>query len=320
VNCKKYPATFALVFGTAVILLISPAFLRGQEPVQDDRVHFGDIVDVDFVGGFDFDWRGGITPDGNLDGLDAADGPIPALCRTSAEIGADIKKAYSKILRDPQVEVRIVDRSNRAVVRLFGAVRSEARFQLMRSIHLRELLILAGGLTADASGKISIFRPSSVGCADVTAPPLDGKSRILSIQVLDLVGGHPDADPAILAGDLVTVERAPVVYVIGAVNNPRPIYSRDEMTISRAIATAGGLARDADAARATILRRDGVEMRPISVDLAKIKTGGSTDTVLQPFDIIDVASRGGGKRRFPSSVESQSRSTASAEAPLRIVD
>ena len=308
----------ALTFGTVAFLLaLSTVLCSGQTP--QDRVHFGDIVDVDFVGGFEFDWRGGLTVDGDLDGLAEADPPIHALCRTEAEIAADIEKAYSKILRNPKVNVRIVDRSNRAVVRLYGAVRTPSRFKLLRPANLRELLVMSGGLTDDASGDISILRPRDVGCENL---PTGGEavSRTLKIKVSDLIAGKSDADPTILSGDVITVEQAPAVYVIGAVNNPRPIFSRAEMTVSHAIATAGGLAKEADGRRVTILRRDGGETRSIDVDLDEVKADPAKDAVLKPFDIIDVASRGGGKRKLPPQIEQTGRNSTKTEPPLRIVE
>jgi len=312
-------AKIAQFGGLCLLLLIcSTTVLLGQSS-QADRVHFGDVVDVDFVGGFEFDWRGGLTIDGNLDGLAEADPPIRALCRTEMEIAADIEKAYSKILRDPKVNVRIVDRSNRAVVRLFGAVRTPSRFKLMRQPKLRELLVMSGGLTDDASGEITIFRPGDVGCED---DPGTGEavSRTLKIKISDLIAGKSDADPVILSGDVITVEQAPAVYVIGAVNNPRPIYSRSEMTVSHAIATAGGLAKQADGRRVTILRRDGDETRSIDLDLIAAKTDPTKDAMLKPFDIIDVASRGGGKRKLPPQQEKTGRNSTQTEPPLRIVE
>ena len=301
-----------------LVICSSPA-LYGQTSQDKERVHFGDIVDVDFVGGFEFDWRGGLTVDGNLDGLAEADPPIRALCRTEADIAADIEKAYGTILKAPKVNVRIVDRSNRAVVRLFGAVKTPSRFKLMRPVRLRELLVMSGGLTDDSSGRISLFRPRDIGCEE---SPSAGEtvSRTIIFQVADLIAGKPDADPAILSGDVVTVERAAAVYVIGAVNNPRPIYSRSEMTVSRAIATAGGLAKEADGRRVTILRRDGNLTRSIDVDMSIVKIDPSKDAVLKPFDIIDVASRGGGKRKLPPQLESSGRNSTQAEPPLQIVD
>jgi len=32
-----------------------------------DRVHQGDIIDVDVVGSFEFDWRGGLNPEGFIE-------------------------------------------------------------------------------------------------------------------------------------------------------------------------------------------------------------------------------------------------------------
>ncbi|HEY2848150.1 MAG TPA: SLBB domain-containing protein [Pyrinomonadaceae bacterium] len=309
----------AVQFGGLVLLFVSSSIgSTGQTPTPD-RVHFGDVVDVDFVGGFEFDWRGGLTVDGDLDGLAEADPPIRALCRTEAEIAADIEKAYSKILKDPKVNVRIVDRSNRAVVRLYGAVKTPSRYKLLRAARLRELLVMSGGLTDDASGEISIFRPRDAGCEDVQNGG-EAVSRTIMIKISDLIGGKADADPAILSGDVITVDQAPAVYVIGAVNNPRPIYSRAEMTVSHAIATAGGLAKEADGRRVIILRRDGAETRSIDVDLVAAKTDPTKDAVLKPFDIIDVASRGGGKRRLPPQLEQTRRNPARTEPPLRIVD
>jgi len=119
---------------------------------------------------------------------------------------------------------------------------------------------------------------------------------------------------------VITVERAPAVYVIGAVNNPRPIYSRAEMTVSRAIATAGGLAREADGRHATVLRREGGETRSLDIDLAEAKVDTQKDMVLKPFDILDVASRGGGKRKLPPRREQSGPETNRSPPPLRIVD
>jgi len=299
------------------VLLVTFAGLRSVGAQEQERVHFGDIVDVDFVGGFEFDWRGGITTDGNLDGLAEADEPIFALCKTETEIAAAVAKAYGKILREPQVVVRIVDKSNRAVVQLYGAVKTPVRFKLMRPAELRELLVLAGGLTDDASGEITLFRPRDVGC-DANVVKGDPASQTLKIAVADMITGK--ANPEILSGDVITVERASAVYVIGAVNNPRPIYSRSELTVSRAIATAGGLAKEADGRHVTILRREGGDTRSMEVDLAEAKINAQKDVVLKAFDIIDVASRGGGKRKLPPSREQIGSNPNRPQVPLRIVD
>lgn len=306
-----------------VILLILLGLIQPHTAFsQESRIHYGDIIDVDFVGGFEFDWRGGLTPDGFVDGLDAVDGPIYGLCSTEAELAAAIKKAYSKILRNPEVVVRIIDKSNRALVRLDGAVKTAARFKLMRPVTLRELIIISGGFTDSVSGEVSIFRPKNASCGDASLAENSSQSnplKTITVKISELLKGLPSANPLILSGDIINVRQAPVIYVIGAVNNPRPIFSRELLSITRAIATAGGLAKEADGRKVVIIRREGSEQKNIEVDLARVKRAEADDEILRPFDIIDVASKGGAKRKFPP-VEANVYRTNPAEPPLRVID
>ena len=118
----------------------------------------------------------------------------------------------------------------------------------------------------------------------------------------------------------VTKAAAPI-YVIGAVNNPRPIYARDQMTVSRVIAIAGGLANWAADSKVSIFRREAGATRIIETDLDKIKRGESDDEILKPFDIIDVRAKGAGKRKYPPVTASgESRARIVTELPLRVVD
>lgn len=310
-----------ICFFYCCLLAFSGAIISAQAPTplpasNDELVHFGDVLDVDFVGAFEYDWRGSINPDGNLDGLDGY-GSIVALCRNESQIADDIAKAYSKILRDPKVVVRLIDRSNRAVARLDGAVRTPTRFKLQREVRLREMLVLAGGLTDDTSGEISIFRPRNLNC--IAAPSQDNGSQTITIKIIDLLNGKPEADIRILSGDIIEVLRAPPVHVIGAVNSPRPVITRGEMTVSRAVASAGGLAKDADGGKVLIFRRIGTESKVEETNLVKIKRGELVDIVLKPFDIIDVAAKGSGKRKDPL-IAVDTGKTERRELPLRVID
>ena len=299
-------------------------------PPNPDRVHPGDIIDVDVVGGFEFDWRGKLTPEGHLV-LDGFSETVPGLCRTEEEIAADVKRVYSSLLRDPVITVRIIDRSNRPLARIDGAVKTPARLRILRPIHLRELLVRSGGLTDAASGEINIFRPAGLGCP-VSEPvpsseggtepsPKDNGSTTLNIKISDLLSGNAGADPVILSGDVITVTRSEPFYVIGAVNRPGPVYSHLEMTVSRAVASAGGPAKDADLSRVTIFRREPLGPKIIEVDLEKIKRESTGDEVLRQFDIIEVTSKGGGKRKYPPVVVSDDNGDRDkTDVPLRVID
>ena len=289
-----------------------------QPKRNGELVHPGDVIDVDVVGGFEFDWRGGLSPEGHLKGLPAFEGPIDALCRPEDEIAAEIEKVLLKILRAPKVIVRIIDRSGRALTTIDGAVKMPTRYRLMRPVRLRELIVHAGGLMDDASGTIRIQRQSSLNCvrdSDQTAQ--DNGFKTVNIQIDDILKGK--TDPEIMYGDLITVDRAFPVYVIGAVSNPRPLYSRVQMSVSRAIAAAGGLVKNADPTKVVIFRRDGNETRVIDIDLTKTAGERSGDELLKPFDILDVASKGAAKRSVPP-VSVDTDTGRRLELPLKVID
>ncbi|MBS1793772.1 MAG: SLBB domain-containing protein [Acidobacteria bacterium] len=304
-----------------------------------DLIHYGDLIDVDIVGSTDYDWRGTLTPEGFLDGIEALPGPVFGLCRSEESVAAEIARGMSKFLRDPQVVVRVLDRSNRPNSTLYGAVRIPQRFLIKRPVFLNELLVLAGGFTEKASGEIQIYRPKSLSCTKPKAAAgpdsnradnsreryiatrEDNGSQFINIRITDLLAGKKDSNLQILAGDVINVMEAQPIYVIGGVTTPRLIASRSQMTVARAIAGAGGISKDADPARVTIFRRSGLETKTIEVDLDKIKAGQADDVVLQAFDIVEVAIKGSAKRKFPPVVRGdEPGGEGGAKLPLRIID
>lgn len=292
-------------------------------------VHFGDLIDVDVIGSFEYDWRGTLTPEGFLDGLDKIEKQIYALCKSEDDLAAEIAVEYGKALRNPNVAVKILDRSNRAVAFLDGAVKFPQRFQIRRAVFLNELLIVAGGITDSSSGEIQIFRPDNLNCEtriEVKAgEPLragqgNGSSTML-IKIVDLLSGRKEANPQVFSGDIITVLDASPIYMIGGVNVPKQISSRSQMTLTRAIATAGGLAKEGVEDKITIFRRDGKQSRVIEADLRKIRSNLAEDPILQAFDIVEVAQKGRESRKFPPIVEVRRISGDKlAKLPLRIIE
>ncbi len=301
------------------ILTISALAQPRQEDQDIQLVHHGDIIDVDVVGGFEFDWRGSLSPEGFLNGLNNFGDPIYGLCRSEAAIAADIAAAYSKILREPMVVVKIIDRSNRALVLLDGAVKKPQRFQLNRTARLRELLVLSGGISDTSSGEIKIFRPNGLNCNQNTSSvPRDNAPETVNISVKDLLTGSESANPVILSGDLITVAKADVIYVVGGVGNPKQVAARTQTTLSKVIAMAGGLSKSSETS-VTIYRRENGETKSIAVDLKQIETGAIPDPPLKAFDIVDVPIKGSEKRRYPPILGASPGVTRSLP-PLRIID
>ncbi len=304
-------------------------------PSEINLIHLGDLVEVDVVGSFEFDWRGTISPEGFLNGINFVESPIYALCRSEEEIATEVSKAYSKFLREPQIVVKILDRSNRPISIMLGAVKNPQRFQIKRPVYLNELLIISGGLTDKTSGEIQIFRPQNLSCAARTASQVsdgqnrekfvttsqDNGSQYINIRISDLLAGKKEANPQILNGDIITVFEAQSVYVIGGVANPKQISFRAQITLTRAIDSAGGLAKNGDARKITIFRREKSETKIIEADLEKIKAKQADDIVLQPLDIVEVTQTGSERRKFPPMVGEVNLNTENpSKLPLRVID
>lgn len=332
-----------------IVLLLLNEIIFGQAPTPTPEkttkieatselnlIHLGDLIDIDVVGSFEFDWRGTLTPEGFLKQFDTVEEQIFALCKTEEQIAREVEKSYSKILREPKVVVRILDRSNRAVSMVYGAVKQPQRFQIKRPVYLNELIVLVGGFTEKASGEIQVFRPQNQNCGETIAKKeqSDGNSRerfittrqdngsqFINIRISDLLSGNKESNLQIVSGDIVTVLEANPIYVIGGVENPKQISTRSAMTLSRAVATAGGLTKDADAKKIIIFRRSGKETKTIEANLDKIKSNQAEDIVLQAFDIVEVLQKGREQRKFPPIINIEDfGDNDKSKMPLRVID
>jgi protein involved in polysaccharide export with SLBB domain len=287
-------------------------------------IHFGDLIDVDVLGSTDFDWRGTLNPEGYLDNISFLKDPVYGLCMTEQEVARQITADLSRILRDPVVVVKILDRSGRPEVLVFGAVRLSQRIRLGRRLFLNELLILSGGLTDRSRGEIQITRPPSLGCSGEAGKkdsrPSGGANAII-IKVPDIIAGRPNSNPEILPGDIVTAVESQPVYLIGGVAEPKQLEWRPQLTLTRAVASAGGLARSADTSHVTIFRRVGGRETTIDLDYRKVAGSDQQDVALQPFDVVDIAEKGRERRKSrPIVREDRTDETAASGLPLRVVD
>jgi protein involved in polysaccharide export with SLBB domain len=307
-------AAFCLFFGC-------PMYPQIPAPTvsNNDLIHYGDLIDVDFIGSVEYDWRGSVNPEGFLDGLELASDPVYGLCRSEEAVAADIAKQYSRLLRDPKVVVKVIDRSGRAVALLLGAVKNQQRFSIKREARLSELLALSGGITDTASGEVTIFRPASLNCEQQDGPG-GGTSAMLRLTLAKILSGDATSNPIVLSGDIVTVVEASPVYVMGGVNNPRQISSKEQLTLSHAIDAAGGLAKEAVESDVVIYRRDNKGTRTLSADLRKVRAKLQDDPVLKPYDIIDVGQKGHPKPRFPPAIDPAVERRNLYKLPIRPIE
>src|SRR5207302_8315233 len=108
------------------------------------------------------------------------------------------------------------------------------------------------------------------------------------------------------------------VYVIGNVVHPTSIALTEPMTVSRAIAMAGGTALDTRKSDIRIIRQTPgtVEKREIKVDLDAVNHHKAEDVMLLANDIIDVPASGS-KRLFRNLVGAVVPSVG--QLPVRVI-
>jgi len=123
----------------------------------------------------------------------------------------------------------------------------------------------------------------------------DSSAAFTSYKLSDVLAGDPKSNPYLEAGDIVTLPEADQVYVVGNVFMPLTISLKEPITLTRAIAMAGGLKQDTSKDKIRVLRQEpGTSTRKeIIVDLSAIEKKRSDDLALAPNDIIDVPTSAG---------------------------
>jgi protein involved in polysaccharide export with SLBB domain len=282
----------------------------------ENLIHQGDLIDVDFIGSTEFDWRGSINPEGFLDGIGFAKNPVNALCRSEELVAADIANLFADTLRNPKVVVKIIDRSNRSLAYIYGAIMHPQKLKLKRKIRLNELVVLSGGITEKFSGEIQIIRPSKVTCESNS----NDETEVLNIKIADLLRGNEESNPFLRLGDIITFREAESIYVTGGVLNPKEVSFREKLTLGRAIATAGGLSANVILKRITIFRRTNGVSETIVVDSSLIISKKFEDIELQKYDIIEISSNLDSNSLPPIVRGFGEKRSENANLPVRIIE
>lgn len=258
----------------------------------------GDTLDIRVFGQPDLNWVGEVDSDGNISSLPFVTTPIVAQCRTEKEVQKEIIAAYGKLLKDPQISVRVTGRNSRQPAVVLGAVLAPARVEMKRRVRLNELIAASGGLTDRANGDIQVLHTEPVRCpepGEVVEPLYVGDalnpSTIKMFKVADLLAGKSEANPVIRPGDIINVMEAKPVYVTGQVVSPQPILLREGMTLMKAVAMVGGLRPDAKSSDVRLYRtKPGTaEMELVKVNFDDIRKRKEKDITLQPYDVVEVS-------------------------------
>jgi polysaccharide export outer membrane protein len=125
------------------------------------------------------------------------------------------------------------------------------------------------------------------------APGAAVSAEAVEINLKDLLeSGDPSFNVPVFPGDIVKVNRAGIVYVVGEVQKPGGfvLKSNENISVLQALALAEGLTRTSAKSHARIIRTEesSGQRTEIPIDLGKILAGKSEDPMLQPKDIVFV--------------------------------
>ena len=260
----------------------------------DDRYRIGpgDILDIRILNRPNLS-REAVRVEGNgVIRMPLIDDEIHAACKTEGELAKEIAEKYTKFYRKPQVDVFIKEYHSQQVA-VIGAVNEQSRFELHRQIRLLELLTYAKGPSPKAGQTINIVH--STRSSLCKGEPTDELDAFSSYRLSDTLRGEPKANPFLEAGDIITLPEADQVYVVGNVYTPVTIPLKEPITLSTAIAMAGGLKQDSKKDKVRVVRQEpGSQTKTeMIVDLSAIEKKKAEDVALLPNDIVDVPSSSG---------------------------
>ncbi len=263
------------------------------EPDDRYRIGPGDVLDIRILNRPNLS-RDAIRVEGNgMIRMPLIDTEIQAACQTEGELAKEIATRYMKFYRNPQVDVFIKGYHSRQVA-IIGAVNDQSRFELQRRVRLLELLTYAKGPSPKAGQTINIVHSTQ---ASLCKKP--GSENIAeafsSYKLSETLQGNPRANPYLEPGDIVTLPEADQVYVVGNVFTPLTIPLKEPITLSRAIAMAGGVRQDTKRDKIKVVRQEpgSATKKELIVDLSAIEKKRAEDIALLPNDIIEVQTSAG---------------------------
>ncbi len=268
----------------------SPVTLAAKTDDDRYRIGPGDVLDIRYFNRPTLS-REAVRVEGNgMIRMPLIDTEIQAACKTEGELAREIAEKYKKFYRNPQVDVFVKEYHSKPVA-IIGAVNEQSRFELQRRIRLLELLTYAKGPSDKAGQTINIVHsPPSLLCLKDGPTEDEATTAFVSYNLSDTLQGDPRANPYIEPGDIITLPVADQVFVVGNVYTPLTIPLREPITLSRAVAMAGGVKQDTKKDKVRIIRPQpgSTTSKEIVVDLTAIEKKQTEDIALLPNDIIDV--------------------------------
>ena len=180
------------------------------------------------------------------------------------------------ILKTPQITLNVIEFSATSIS-VLGEVESPGRIQLLAPKPLGDVLALAQGETQAAGDDIEIQHRTE-----------ELQFTIRHVQYAQGKDNTPLQSVMVYPGDTVVVQKAGVIYVLGAVARPGGymMVNGGTLNVSQAVSLAGGTSNLAKTKWAVVVRTQGSEFSQFKVPLQSMETGSTPPVSLQLNDIL----------------------------------
>lgn len=247
------------------------------------RVGPGDELRIEVVEAPETSAKTLVMPDGFLY-FNVAPG-IQANGKTVAEIEAQLAESLRDVYQDPVVSVH-PEKVGSQLYSVMGQVISPGVYDLSKPVTLLEALSQAGGLRSSEVGA------RAENLADLGRSVLLRNGNVMDVNFEALVeGGDMSQNVFMRPGDYLFVgaKGSQQCYVLGMVQRAGAVPYATDLTLIKALATAGGIQPTAFRHGLLLVRGIGQGCRPpevARVDLMEIIHGRAKDFHLQPYDVI----------------------------------
>ncbi len=213
---------------------------------------------------------------------------------TQQQLEAELIKRLREYIVNPQVIVTMSQFRSEPVF-FVGQFSKPGIYPLQGRRTLVEMLSSIGGLQANASRHIKVTRRAEYGTIPLPNAIDDPEKKISSVEIG--MGSlrenvNPAEDIVLQPFDVVSVERAELVYINGEVGKVGGIElgERESVSIAQALTMAGGFSRDASRGKVRILRPilNTDRRAAIEVDANRVLEGKENDVPLLPNDVLFV--------------------------------
>lgn len=289
-DCVRGIKTAVYVLIGIVSVLFCPVQPVGAQS-NEYRVGVEDVLKISIIGRMDYRLveEVPVNPNGGIM-LSIMKEYFQVEGMTVDEIDQKLTEYLSKhFLNDPQVGVEITKYISQKIL-VIGEVKSPGEFALQKSsISLKELMIQTGGPIGDINKSLIILREATEGALEPIVVNLD---EILMTSAQDQLTVKANDVVYILGKDknMPLSDLNSVIYVFGEVEKPGLVPFNQNMTVLRAVISAGNFTKEAAPSRTNIKRRINNKITTLSADMDRVMSGGdkTQDLPLQPGDVIYV--------------------------------